>query len=112
MHDDDTAGLPTGGPAVVCQWERCSRSLQGKRRDARYCSQRCQCRARRRRLGMRENDPPLSPYWREYLRRFDRALVERTPEAWAAFREGRPDPGRNRPRNGLLARLMWSLEEG
>lgn len=28
-------------------------------------------------------DPPLSPYWREYLRRFDRACRERTSEAWA-----------------------------
>lgn len=73
----------------------------------RYCSQRCATRAWR--------DTPLSveetPYWREYLRRFDVALRERTPENWRAFRElSPPSENRGRPYNSDLAALIRSLE--
>jgi len=101
--------------ARICAAKRCEDSLEGKRRDALYCSQRCQHRARRRRLGMREVELPLSPYWREYLRRFDLALRERTPAAWLACHELVPSRERRYP-NGFyryteLARLLRSLEE-
>lgn len=97
---------------MVCAADHCSHSLEGRRPDCRFCSPKCQHRARRRRIGIAELDPPLSPYWREFLRRFDRALRQRTPEAWAAYREmapvgsGEPQCMMNRP----LAELLWTLE--
>ena len=62
---------------------------------------------------MREYEPPLPEFWRAYLRRFDRAILERTPEAWAAFRcSAVPRTGpRCEPEDREFADLMWSLEE-
>lgn len=60
---------------------------------------------------MREYEPSLSPYWREYLRRFDRALRERTPGAWAACHEMAPQGERRQiPPDPAFARLLRSLE--
>lgn len=98
---------------MVCQADGCGASLEGMRRDARFCCAPCRLRAHRRGRGMREYDPPLSPYWREYLRLFDRALRFRTPEAWEACHELAPAGSRTVDRKfPEMESLLSLLEEG
>ena len=96
--------------APICSREcaYCGALFQPTNKAHRYCQSRCSLRARR------GSSLPVewSPYWREYLRRFDAALLDRTPENWRAFRElSPPSNKRGRPYHGALALLIQSLEE-
>lgn len=117
----------------VCAADGCTREFSlarcpTKGRNRKYCGDACsqatQARRRRERERLRNVapyrdddatvDPPLPEPIREYLRLFDRAIKERTPEAWAACREFAP--GMRRPfsvcklQDVELAELLWLLE--
>jgi hypothetical protein len=95
------------GQMLTCAREGCEERFWRKSSRQRFCSPEC-------REPPGDDDFELSPYWKEYLRRFDRAIFERTDQAWAACSEmvaGRSQRRHEWCSDPAFRDLLWTLRE-